>query len=74
MSLRNQGGNKIMEIIKKETLRFSDKEIQHLDMAFMLMENVANIATHPELVRLAGQVVKSLAIIFDNFIETEEEE
>lgn len=63
-----------MEIIKKETLRFSDKEIQHLDMAFMLMENVANIATHPELVRLAGQVVKNLAIIFDNFIETEEEE
>ena len=63
-----------MEIIKKETLRFSDRETQHLDMAFMLMENVANNATHPQLAQLAGQVVKSLAIIFDNFIETEEEE
>lgn len=63
-----------MEIIKKETLRFSDRETQHLDMAFMLMENVANNATHPQLIRLAGQVVESLAVIFDNFIETEEEE
>jgi hypothetical protein len=63
-----------MEIIKKETLQFSDRETQHLDMAFMLMENVANNATHPQLVQLAGQVVKSLAVIFDDFIETEEEE
>lgn len=63
-----------MEIIKKETLRFSDRETQHLDMAFMLMENVANNATHPQLIRLAGQVVESLATILDNFIETEEEE
>ena len=63
-----------MEIIKKESLRFSDRESQHLDMVFMLMENVANNATHPKLIYLAGQVVESLAIIFDNFIETEEEE
>ena len=63
-----------MEIIKKETLRFSDRETQHLDMAFMLMENVANNATHPKLIHLAGQIVESLATIFDNFIETEEEE
>ena len=63
-----------MEIIKKETLRLSDRETQHLDMAFMLMEDVANNATHPQLVQVAGQVVKGLATIFDNFIETEEEE
>ena len=63
-----------MEIIKKETLRFSDRETQHLDMALMLMENVANNATHPKLIHLAGPVVESLAVIFDNFIETEEEE
>ena len=62
-----------MEIIKKETLRLSDKETQHLDMAFMLMEKVANNATHPQLIQLAGQAVKSLAIIFDEFIETKEE-
>lgn len=63
-----------MEIIKKETLRFSDRETQHLDMALMLMENIANNATHPQLVQLAGQAVKSLATIFDEFIECEEEE
>ena len=63
-----------MIIVKKEVLKFSDKETQHLDMAFMLMENVANNATHPELVRLAGQVVKSMASILDHFVETEEEE
>ena len=63
-----------MEIIKKETLRFSDRETEHLDMAFMLMEKVANNATHPQLIHLAGQVVKSLAVIFDDFIETDEEE
>ena len=62
-----------MEIIKKETLRFSDKETQHLDMSLMLMENVANNATHPQLVQLAGQAVKSLVAILDNFIEIEEE-
>jgi hypothetical protein len=43
-------------------------------MAFMLMENVANNATHPQLIHLAGQVVKSLASILDEFVETEEEE
>ena len=63
-----------MEIIKKETLRFSDRETQCLDMTFMLMENIANNATHPQLIHLAGQVGKSLSVIFDNFIETEEEE
>lgn len=61
-----------MEIIRKETLRFSDKETQHLDMALMLMENVANNATHPQLTQLAGQVVTSLATILDDFVETEE--
>lgn len=62
-----------MEIIKKESLRFSDRETQHLDMALMLMENVANNATHPQLVQLAGQAVVSLVTILDNFVEIEEE-
>lgn len=62
-----------MEIIKKESLRFSDREIQHLDMALMLMENIANNATHPQLIQLAGQAVVSLVTILDNFIEIEEE-
>lgn len=62
-----------MEIIKKESLRFSNRETQHLDMALMLMENVANNATHPQLVQLAGQAVVSLVTILDNFVEIEEE-
>jgi hypothetical protein len=59
-----------MEIIKKETLRFSDAEQRSLDMAFMLMENIANCASNPEIVRHAEHIIAHLSDIYD-YIEEE---
>jgi hypothetical protein len=59
-----------MEIIKTETLRFSDCEQRSLDMAFMLMENISNCATDPELRRHAEHITSHLSDIY-NYIEEE---
>ena len=45
-----------MEIIKKETLRFSDKESQALEMTIILMNNIYKVATDPNLVKLGDEV------------------
>ena len=45
-----------MEIIKKETVRFSDKESQALEMTIILMNNLYKVATDPSLVKLAEDV------------------
>ncbi len=57
-----------MEIIKSETLRFSECEQRSLDMAFMLMENIVNCATDPELRRHAEHITNHLSDIY-NYIE-----
>lgn len=62
-----------MIIVKKEVLRLSTKECEHLDKAFMLMETIANNATCPNLIRLSGQVGMSLRDILDDYVEVEEE-
>lgn len=45
-----------MELIKKETIRFSDKESQALEMTIILMNNLYKAATDPDLTKLAGDV------------------
>lgn len=45
-----------MEIIKKETVRFSDKESQALEMTIILMNNLYKVATDPDLVKLVDDV------------------
>lgn len=45
-----------MEIIKKETVRFSDKENQALEMTIILMNNICKVATDPSLEKLAEDV------------------
>lgn len=62
-----------MIIVKKEVLRLSARECEHLDMAFMLMETIANNATCPNLIRLSGQVGMGLRDILDDYVEVEEE-
>ena len=59
-----------MEIIKRETLRFSDCEQRSLDMAFMLMENISNCAADPELRKHAEYIIEHLSDIY-NYIEEE---
>ena len=45
-----------MELIKKETVRFSDKERQALDMTIILMNGLYEAAADPSLAKLAGDV------------------
>lgn len=45
-----------MEIIKKEAVRFSDKERQALDMTIILMNNLYKVASDPNLIKLADDV------------------
>lgn len=59
-----------MEIIKTETLRFNECEQRSLDMAFMLMENISNCATDPELRRHAEHITAHLSDIY-NYIKEE---
>jgi hypothetical protein len=55
-----------MELIKKETVRFSDKESQALEMTIILMNNLYKVATNPSLVKLADDVsIKLNEIICD---------
>lgn len=62
-----------MIIVKKEVLKLSARECENLEMAFMLMEAIANNATCPDLIRLSGQAVMSLRDILDDYVEMEEE-
>jgi hypothetical protein len=55
-----------MELIKKETVCFSDKESQALEMTIILMNNLYKVATNPSLVKLADDVsIKLNEIICD---------
>lgn len=60
-----------MEIIKKETIKFSENELRSVEMAIMLMENLANYASDPNLVSNAKQAYDSLIEVYD-YIEEEE--
>ena len=62
-----------MIIVKKEVLRLSARECEHLDMAFMLIETIANNATCPNLIHLSEQVGMGLRDILDDYVEVEEE-
>ena len=56
-----------MELIKKETVRFSDKESQALEMTITLMNNLYETATDPNLIELAGDVsIKLNELICDH--------
>ena len=73
LNLQKRKGNKNMIIVKKEVLKLSARECEHLEMAFMLMETIANNATCPDLIHLSGQAVMSLRDILDDYVEVEEE-
>lgn len=45
-----------MEIIKKETVRFSDAERRSIEMTIILMNNLYKVATDPSLVKLADDI------------------
>jgi hypothetical protein len=58
-----------MIIKKKETVEFSDNELRCVEMTIMLMETLADNATHPDLVRLAGCAAEDLCAIYTKFLE-----
>lgn len=58
-----------MEIIKRETVRFSDKESQALEMTIILMNNLYKVATDPSLVKLAEDVSIKLNDLFCDYGE-----
>lgn len=58
-----------MEIIKRETIKFSDQEQRCFDMVYMLMENLYNCATDPELRRHAEHITGHMSDIYDYFEE-----
>lgn len=45
-----------MEIIKRETVRFSDAERRSIEMTIILMNNLYKVATDPSLVKLADDI------------------
>ena len=59
-----------MLIVKKEIIRFSEYELGWLDMTVKLMENIANNATDPNLVKSAQTVYYALGEIY-NYHEEE---
>lgn len=59
-----------MTIKKKETIEFSDNELRCVEMTIMLMENLANYASDPNLVNDAKRAYDSLIEIYD-YIEEE---
>ena len=59
-----------MQIIKRETIKFSEQEQRCFDMAYMLMENLCNCATDPELRRHAEHITTHMADIY-NYLEEE---
>ena len=60
-----------MEIIKKETVRFSDKERQALEMTIVLMNNLYKIANDPSLIKLADVVSIKLNDLICDYVEEE---
>lgn len=60
-----------MIIKKKETICFSEYELQCIDMTVRLMENIANNASNPDLVKSAQAVYYALGEIY-NYHEEEE--
>jgi hypothetical protein len=60
-----------MEIIKTETVRFSDKERQTLDMTIILMNNLYKVATDPNLAKLADNVSIKLNELICDYGEEE---
>lgn len=61
-----------MEIIKKETVRFSDKESQALAMTIILMDNLYKTATDPNLVKLADDVSFKLNELICDYLEDDD--
>jgi hypothetical protein len=60
-----------MEIIKKETVRFSDIEQRSIEMTILLLQNLADNATSPRLVEIASGIADDLG---DFMLEYEEKE
>ena len=60
-----------MEIIKKETVRFSDMERRSIEMTILLLQNLTDNATSPRLAEIAGGIADNLG---DFMLEYEEED
>ena len=60
-----------MELIKRETVRFSDMERRALDMTIILMNNLYKIANDPNLVKLADDVSIKLNELICDYGEEE---
>lgn len=60
-----------MELIKREAVRFSDKERQALDMTIILMNNLYKVANDPNLVKLADDVSIKLNELICDYGEEE---
>ena len=60
-----------MIIVKKEIIRFSEYELGWLDMTVKLMENIANNATDPNLVKSAQTVCYALGEIYNHYEKEE---
>jgi hypothetical protein len=58
-----------MEIIRHETIKFSDQEQRCFDMVYMLMENLYNCATDPELRRHAEHITAHMDDVYGYFEE-----
>lgn len=55
-----------MEVIKREAVRFSDRERQALDMTIILMNNLYKVADDPSLIEIADDVsIKLNTLICD---------
>lgn len=60
-----------MEIIKKESIRFSDRELCCFEMAMTLMEAIENCASNPELTKAAANAWNYMSNVYD-YIEEDE--
>lgn len=60
-----------MIIVKKETICFSEYELQCIDMTVKLMENISNNATNPDLVKSAQAVYYALGEIYNHYEKEE---
>lgn len=60
-----------MIIEKKEIIHFSEYELQCIDMTVRLMENIANNATNPDLVKSAQVVYYALGEIYNHYEKEE---
>lgn len=60
-----------MEIIKTESIRFSDNELRCFEMAITLMETIENCASNPNLTKAAENAWKYMCDVYD-YVEEEE--